>query len=388
MTVKRYRLRIPGPIDLEPEVLSFMSAPLIAHYGHDWVEIYTETVTLLKQVWQTKEASVFLMPGPGSVGMEAAIASLSGDTHQLLVLTNGFFGDRWVTIARAYSSRVSVLESTWGRAFDVDAVEQALKRDREIKVVIMVHGETSTGVLNPLREIGALCERYGAVLVADMVATLGGTEIAFDDWQIGIGVSATQKCLECPPGLAPVAVSPRAWEAIERSKGPGWFVNLRTWQHFAREWADWHPHPVTMPTGLTQALRFSLHNILEEGLSQRWARHWEIAALVRNALKNLGFELFVPDDREAMNTVTAAKGHPKLPAAALIHALKEKHQILIGGGLEKLAGQIFRIGHMGPTATRDAIVPTLLAIEDVLRSVGIAVEPGQGLRAPMPVMGS
>lgn len=383
--MRRYRLRIPGPIDLEPEVLSFMSAPLIAHYGREWVELYNETVTLLKQVWQTKEASVFLMPGPGSVGMEAAIASLSGDTHRLLVLTNGFFGDRWVTIARAYSSRVSVLESTWGRAFDIDVVEQALKRDREIRVVIMVHGETSTGVLNPLREISALCERYGAVLVADMVATLGGTEIAFDDWHMGIGVSATQKCLECPPGLAPIAVSPHAWEFIERSKGPGWFVNLRTWQHFAREWADWHPHPVTMPTGLIQALHYSLQTILDEGLSQRWARHSEIAALVRNALKNLGFELFVPDDREAMNTVTAAKGHPQLPATALIRALKEKHQIMIGGGLEKLAGQIFRIGHMGPTATREAMVPTLLAIEEILRSVGVAVEPGQGLRAPEPV---
>ncbi len=380
--MRRYRLRIPGPIDLEPEVLSFMSAPLIAHYGREWVEIYTETVTLLKRVWQTKEASVFLMPGPGSVGMEAAIASLSGDTHKLLVLTNGFFGDRWVTVARAYSSRVLVLEGEWGRALDVEAVEQVLRREKDINVVVMVHGETSTGVLNPVRELGAVCDRYGAVLVCDMVATLGGTEIAFDDWRVGIGVSATQKGLECPPGFAPVAVSPHAWKLIERSKGPGWFINLRTWNHFAREWADWHPHPVTIPTGLTQALRYSLQTILDEGLSQRWARHAEIAALVRNALRNLGFELFVSDDREAMNTVTAAKGHPQLPAAALMRTLKEKHRILIGGGLERLAGQIFRIGHMGPTATREAMVPTLLAIEDALRSSGVAVEPGQSLRVP------
>lgn len=385
--MRRYRLRIPGPIDLEPEVLAYMGAPLMAHYGHEWVELYTETITLLKRVWQTHEADIFLMPGPGSVGMEAAIASLAGDSHKLLVLTNGFFGDRWVTVARIYLSRVIVLESAWGRACDVDAVEQALKRDKEIKAVIMVHGETSTGVLNPLKEISQVCDHYGAVLVVDMISTLGGTEISFDDWHIGIGVSATQKCLECPPGLAPVAVSPRAWELIERSKGPGWYVNLRTWQHFAREWGDWHPHPVTMPTGLTQALRFSLQNILGEGLSQRWARHTEMAALVRNALKNLGFEILVPDDREAMNTVTAAKGHAQLPATALIRALKEKYQILIGGGLEKLSGQIFRIGHMGPTATYDAVVPTLLAIEDVLRSVGVAIEPGQSLRAPVPVMG-
>jgi len=378
--MRRYRLRIPGPIDLQPEVLSFMSAPLIAHYGHDWVELYNETVALLKRVWGAEDASLFLIPGPGTVGMEAAIASLAGDTHKFLVLTNGFFGDRWVAVARAYSSRVLVLEGEWGHALDVEAIEQVLKREKDIDVVVMVHGETSTGVLNPVRELGAICERYGAVLVCDMVATLGGAEIAFDDWRIGIGVSATQKGLECPPGLAPVAVSPQAWKLIERSKGPGWYVNLRTWNHFAREWGDWHPHPVTMPTGLTQALRYSLQTIVDEGLSQRWARHWEITALVRSALKNLGFELFVSDDREAMNTVTAAKSHPQLPAAALMRVLKEKHQILIGGGLEKLAGQIFRIGHMGPTATLDAMVPTLLAIEDALRSSGVAVEPGQSLR--------
>jgi len=282
---------------------------------------------------------------------------------------------------------VLVLESTWGRALAVEAVEQVLKHDRDIRAVIMVHGETSTGVLNPLREISQVFERHGAIVVADMVSTLGGTEINFDRWGIGIGVSATQKCLECPPGLAPIAVSPHAWELIERSKGPGWYINLRTWQHCAREWADWHPHPVTMPSGLVQALRFSLRKIFDEGLERRWARHSEIATLARNALKNLGFELLVPDDREAMNTVTAAKGHAQLPAAALIRALKEKHQILIGGGLEKLAGQIFRIGHMGPTATREALVPTLLAIEDVLRAAGVAVEPGQSLRTPAPVTG-
>jgi alanine-glyoxylate transaminase/serine-glyoxylate transaminase/serine-pyruvate transaminase len=383
--MKQYKLRIPGPVDLHPEILAHMSAPLIAHYGVEWVEIYTETVALLKRVWQTEKASLFLMPGPGSVGMEAAIASLSGDTHKFLVLTNGFFGDRWVTVARAYSSEVSVLEGTWGQAIDADAVEHALKQEKDIDVVVMVHGETSTGVLNPLREIGAICEKYGAVLVADMVATLAGTEIAFDDWHIGIGVSATQKCLECPPGLAPVAVSPDAGTRIDRSKGPGWYMNLRTWSRFAREWGDWHPHPVTMPTGLVKALQFSLKNILDEGLAERFARHCEIAALLRNALRNLGFELFVADEREAMNTVTAAKGHAQLAAAALIRHLKEKHQILIGGGLERLAGQIFRIGHMGPTATREAAVPTLLAIEDALRSAGVVVEPGQSLRTPQPV---
>lgn len=380
--MRRYRLRIPGPIDLEPEILAEMGAPLVAHYGPEWVRLYNETLELLKRVWQTERATLFLMPGPGSVGMEAAIASLSGEDRKFLVLTNGFFGDRWVRIAQAYSLSVSVLEGAWGRAVDPDALEQAFRRDRAIRVVILVHGETSTGVLNPLSEISALCKKHEAILVVDAIATLGGTELAFDEWGIGIGVSATQKCLGCPPGLAPVAISPEAWALIERGRIPGWYINLRIWREFAREWGEWHPHPVTMPTSLVHALYRSASEILEEGLKTRIARHHQIAHLVRRGMFNLGFELLAAHEREELNTVTAVRGHPRLAAGAIIKALKEEHGILIGGGLERLAGQIFRLGHMGPTATREAVVPVLLALEEVLQKAGVAVEFGQSLRAP------
>ncbi len=377
--MKGYRLRIPGPVDIEPEILAAMGAPLMAHYGPEWVRLHNETLELLKRVWRTERGTAFLMPGPGSVGLEAAIASLSGEDRRFLVLTNGFFGERWVRLAQAYGVPLSVLEGEWGRALAPEAVEQALKQDRTIRVVVMVHGETSTGVLNPLREIGLICKKFEAVLVVDAVATLGGTALAFDDWGIGIGVSATQKCLGCPPGLAPIAISPEAWALIERGRVPGWYINLRTWREFAHEWADWHPHPVTMPTGLISALQRSLKDILDEGLDECIARHDEIARATRQALLQLGFKPFVSEEREAMNTVTAVRGHPHLPAGAIMRALKEEHRILVGGGLERLAGQIWRIGHMGPTATYEAIVPVVLALEKILQKAG--VKPGVGLTA-------
>ncbi|MCS6937365.1 MAG: alanine--glyoxylate aminotransferase family protein [Candidatus Bipolaricaulota bacterium] len=375
--MKRYRLRIPGPVEIASETLAEMAAPLTAHYGSEWVELYTETLELCKRIWRTERGTAFLMPGPGSAGMEAAIVSLSGEERKFLMLTNGFFGDRWIRVARSYEIPLAVLEGEWGRALDPDAVEQALKRDRTIRVVVLVHGETSTGVLNPLREIAAVCRRYEAILIVDTVATLGGEEIAFDEWGIGIGVSASQKCLGCPPGLAPIAISPEAWALIERGRVPGWYLNLRTWREYAREWGSWHPHPVTMPTGLMRALRRTMAEILDEGLDRCVARHMEVARALRRSLLLLGLEPFV-SDHEAMNTVTAVKGHAHLPASAIARALKEEHQILVGGGLERLAGQIFRIGHMGPTATYEAMLPVVLALEQVLQKAGIAVQLGAG----------
>ncbi|MCS6903591.1 MAG: aminotransferase class V-fold PLP-dependent enzyme, partial [Candidatus Bipolaricaulota bacterium] len=230
--MKRYRLRIPGPVEIASETLAEMAAPLTAHYGSEWVELYTETLELCKRIWRTERGTAFLMPGPGSAGMEAAILSLSGEERKFLMLTNGFFGDRWVRVTQSYGIPLAILEGEWGRALDPDAVEQALKRDRAIRVVVLVHGETSTGVLNPLREIAAVCRRYEAILIVDTVATLGGEEIAFDEWGIGIGVSASQKCLGCPPGLAPIAISPEAWALIERGRVPGWYLNLRTWKEY------------------------------------------------------------------------------------------------------------------------------------------------------------
>ncbi|MFQ6090020.1 MAG: hypothetical protein ACE5LD_01065, partial [Candidatus Bipolaricaulia bacterium] len=180
-------------------------------------------------------------------------------------------------------------------------------------------------------------------------------------------------------GLAPVAVSKAAWEQVSRGSSPGWYLNLRTWREFAARWADWHPYPVTLPVSLVFALKRSLENILDEGLEERFARHARWAALLRRGLKNLGFELFIPEEFHS-STVTTALAGSAISAEELIRFLKEERGLLIGGGIDELRGKVFRVGHMGPQATPEMILPLLWGIEEALRAAGAPVEPGQSLR--------
>jgi alanine-glyoxylate transaminase/serine-glyoxylate transaminase/serine-pyruvate transaminase len=204
-------------------------------------------------------------------------------------------------------------------------------------------------------------------------------ELRFDEWGLGVCVSASQKGLEASPGLAPLAISKEAWERIAESSSPGWYLNLRTWQKFAAKWPDWHPYPVTLPVSLVFALKRGLERILEEGLEERFARHAQWAALLRRALQNLDFELFISEEYHS-NTVTAALANSTISAEELIRFLKEEQGIIISGGINELRGKIFRIGHMGPQATPEMILPLLWGIEEALRAAGAPIEPGQSLR--------
>ncbi|MFQ5795653.1 MAG: pyridoxal-phosphate-dependent aminotransferase family protein [Candidatus Bipolaricaulia bacterium] len=379
MTLKRYRLMIPGPVDVDPEVLAEMGAPVGVHYGPEWTAVYNETLDLLKRVFQT-EGDVVLIVGSGSAGLDAAIGSVVGDGEKkALVLINGFFGERLLAITHAYTHRVQAATFDLDEPIAVEAVEEALRQEGDIAAVIAVHVETSTGVLNPIQELGALCKRYGALLIVDAVSSLGGVELDVDGWGVGICVGATQKCLEAPPGLSPVAVSEQAWELIEATHTPGWYLNLRTWKEYSKRWVDWHPHPVTVSTNTTLALKRSLERILDEGLEMRFDRHKWATSFLRQGMRNLGFKPFVEDDRHAAPTVTAVRVDERISAARLIQFLKERHRISISGGIEDLRGSIFRVGHMGPGATSEAILPLLFAIEEELREAGADLPVGQSL---------
>lgn len=380
--MERFKLMIPGPIELEGEILREMARPLLPHYGEEWLKVYHKILRALRELFRT-EQDPLLIPGSGSAGLEAAIGSLigTGGEGKALIISNGFFGRRLAAIARAYDQEVRVLEGELDRPFPPERLEEEIGAEAGlgIRMVAAVHCETSTGVLNPIRDYAELCRRYGAILVVDAISSLGGVELEFDGWGLGICVTASQKCLEAPPGLAILAVSREAWERISRTASPGWYLNLRTWREFAQRWADWHPYPVTLPVSLLFSLQKSLERILEEGLAKRFARHARMAGLLRRGLKSLGFELFVPEEYHSP-TVTAALGNEALPAGELIHFLKEEQGILIGGGIEELQGKIFRIGHMGSQATPEMILPVLWGIEEALRAKGLPVEPGESLR--------
>ncbi len=360
------KLMIPGPVDVTDEVREAMASPAMAHYGQDWTAFYRETIKLLQRVFQTQN-DLYLMVGPGSAGLDAALGSLLRTGERVLIPFNGFFGQRLAAIARSYGLEVVPLEFPPDQPVDPDAIRARLAAEPDIGAVAMVHHETSTGVLNPLREVAALSARRGLPIVVDAIASLGGVPVPVDAWGLDVVVTVANKCLESTPGLALVSVSRRAWEMIEGKprRAHGWYLNLETWREYAASWSDWHPYPTTLPTQNIIALRASLGSILARGLEEQYARHVRAAERARGGLRELGFELLVAG-AHACPLITAVKARPEFEVADLARFLQERHGIMISGGVGELRGKIFRVGHMG-RATSDAYVDAFLsAVSDFL----------------------
>jgi len=217
--MEHLRLMIPGPVEPDEDTLSEMSRPIVAHYGADWVCIYNETVDLLKEVFRTRH-DIFIFVGSGSAGLDAGVNSLLEKGEKAILGINGFFGERLREIALSYRITVVPLEAKWGRAITAEMVEKTVRKNPGVKAVIVVHNETSTGVVNPIREISDVSSRYDLALIVDSITSIGGMEFDMDGWGIDLAVTASQKCLAAPPGLAMVAVSPRAWRIMEARRNP------------------------------------------------------------------------------------------------------------------------------------------------------------------------
>ena len=330
---------IPGPVEVAPEVLAEMAQPLVAHYGEEWTAFYKETVDLLRNVFRTK-GDVFLLVGSGSAGLDAALGSTVAPDRRVLIPQNGFFGERLEEIARTYTPYVTTLKFPLGQTYDLEQIEEALRRGK-YDVLAAVHCETSTGVLNPIKELAELCSRYGVLLIVDAISSLAIEPFEMDAWGIGICVSASQKGLESPPGLAVVAVAPQAWELIEQVDGPGWYLNLRVWREYTEKWGHWHPHPITQAVNNVRALRVGAERILAEGLEARFQRHREVTAYLRQGLRDLGLVPFVADE-VASHGVTSVIG-PERQVEELLTCLRDCHGLLLAGTLGELQGKVFRI---------------------------------------------
>jgi len=363
--MQRLRLMIPGPIELDPEVLAVMADPLVAHYGKEWTAFYKETTGLLQKIFQT-DGDVFLIPGSGSAGLDAALGSMLSPSSRVLIPQNGFFGDRLEEIARSYTANVLTIKFPLGRAIDLGTVEKTLQ-DGNFDAIACVHCETSTGVLNPIQELAELCRSYGVLFIVDAVSSLAIEPLKMDAWGIDICVSASQKGLESPPGLCVVAVSKHAWERINQAQSPGWYLNLKVWKEYAEKWGEWHPHPVTQPVNNIKALRLGVERILKEGLDKRFERHHKVAQQLRQGLRKIGFTPHVPDEI-ASNGVTSVLG-PMGKVGDLLAYARNQERILLAGSLGALKGKVFRIGHMGPGASEEAVNSVLSALEKGLNAI-------------------
>jgi len=376
---KHFKLFIPGPCEADDDVLSAMGQPVMRHYGPEWMEVYTETLALLKQVFGTQN-DMYVLPGPGSALLDMAIGSLLPSGQKIIVGQNGFFGDRLMAMAQGYGLDAIPFSAPLGQPLSPDVLRQLLQDHPDARVVALVHHETATTVLNPLRELAEVTRQADRVLVVDAVSSLGGVELPVDAWDIDVCVTAANKCLETPPGVSFMSISPRAWELVDSHDGAGhgWYLNLRTWRKYATEWSSWHPYPVTMPTNNILGVRASLRKIVTGGLEAHIAKYARASSAVRAGLRNVGFEMFVPDDYAAP-IVTAVKARPEFTVSEMSKWLAAERQIAIGGGLGDLSGKIFRVGHLGRASTREYVMDILFAIEEFLRFKGMDVPVGASL---------
>ncbi len=356
-------LRIPGPTPCPPSVLEAVARPMINHRGREFAQLMGRVVDRLKRFYRT-QGDVLVLTASGTGGMEAAVVNTLSPGDRVLAVIIGAFGERFAAIAQAYGAEVVRLEYEWGRAADPDDVGRALRRDPAIKAVLVTHNETSTGVTNPLAEIAQVVREQERLLLVDAVSSLGAIPVETDAWGLDVVVTGSQKGWMVPPGLAFVSMSRRAWEAYREARMPRFYLDLgRHKDLLERGQTPWTP-ALSVLYGLDVALAM----MEEEGLDHIFARHARLGQLTREGVKALGLELLA-DERYASNTVTAVKVPAGVDERALRRLLEDEYGVIVAGGQGKLAGKIFRIGHLG-WATEEDIRGALAALAQALPQVG------------------
>ena len=366
--MEEYILCTPGPVDLTPRVYQSLGKKMIPHYGEEWInEVYNPVCSMAKGVFQTKHR-VFAIPASGSGGVESAFCSLGKKGEEALIFSNGYFGDRMERIAKMYFDCVHIYKLKMGEAITNEHIEKALKQYNKASVIGIVHGETSTGVKNDIQSIRSMAG--DRIVVVDAISTLAGDEVKMDEWGIDICISASQKAIGAPPGIALVAVSDHAFEKMQqREKIPSFYLNLLEWRDSVLEWGEMHPYPVTLPVNVYYALHAALQEIQEEGLDKRIARHNQVAEYTHKRVMELGLELLLMDKNRTMSTVTAVRMPEGKKSCDLISRLKTESKILIANGQGELKNQIFRIGHLSVSANTETIELVTDKIGSILKSM-------------------
>jgi len=354
----------PGPSCVFPEVYEALSLKTLGHLDPSFIQIMDEIKGMLQEMMGTKNALTIPVSGTGSAGMESSFVNLVEKGDPVLVLVNGVFGVRMVDVASRLGAEVDQLDFEWGTPVVLEKVKEQLAQ-KAYKIVAVVHAETSTGVRNPVAEIGELVKQTDALYLVDAVTSFGGIPVKVDEWGIDALYSGTQKCLSCPPGLAPISFSAKAVKKLQerKTKVPNWYLDLSMlinyWQGAKRVYH--HTAPINMNYGLYQAL----YNILEEGQEKVFDRHLSAHKLLVEGLEKLGLEMLVDADYRLpmLNAVKVPEG---VDEAKVRSVLLNEYKIEIGAGLGPLAGKVWRIGLMGETARPENVNRLLSALSSIL----------------------
>ncbi len=361
-----------------PACVGRAAQPTVGHLDPYYLRIMDELQSMLREVFRTKNRMTMAISGTGSAGQEATVLNLVEPGERVLICINGVFGNRLFDMAERAGGEVSKLERPWGEVFDVAEVKEALARVKP-KVVAIVMAETSTGAWQPVEEIAAVVREAGAMLILDTVTALGGIPVEIDKWQVDAVYSGTQKCLGCPPGLAPVSFSDRAVEKIlkRREKVRSWYLDISL---LANYWGSERVYHHTAPINMTYALHEALRLVLEEGLEACFARHRKNHLALKAGLAALGIEFATQSGRELpqLNAVRIPNG---IDDAAVRKALLDRFGIEIGAGLGAFKGKVWRIGLMGYSSRQTNVLVLLAALEQLLGEQGHRFQHGAAVAA-------
>ena len=373
--VKQY-LMTAGPTPLPPAVSQVMAEPMLYHRSPAFIEVYARVLARLKHVFGTgREVLVFASSGSG--GMEAAVANLVRPGEPALVASCGKFGERWAELCDAYGAQTSHWETEWGQKVDPAELERRLADNPGVEVVFTTLSETSTGVVNDVRELAEVCHRHGALIVVDAVSGLGAVPCPQDQWGIDVLVSGSQKALMAPPGLGFASPNEAALARAAAAPGRRYYFD---WQRTVEGQRKAQPDsPFTPAVGLVQALDVALGLIEEEGLEQVYERHRLLGRATREAARALDLELLGGGDENA-NVVTAIVLPESIDGAKVPKLMRDRFGVTIAGGQGRLKGRIARVAHCGYFGAFDILV-TVSALEMTLTELGHELELGVGVAA-------
>jgi alanine-glyoxylate transaminase/serine-glyoxylate transaminase/serine-pyruvate transaminase len=355
----------PGPSMVHPRVYHAMAMPTIGHLDPQFLAVMNEVQELLRYVFQTKNVLTIPVSGTGSAGMEAALCNFIEPGDAVLIAVNGYFGERMCDMASRYGAQVDRMECAWGSIFEPAEIDKALGR-KKYKLFGVVHAETSTGALQQnIKEIAAIVHRHEALMVLDTVTSLGGIPVEIDAWDVDVAYSGSQKCLSCPPGLAPITVNERGLEVIRKRIRPvaNWYLNL---DQVVKYWGKERTYHHTAPINMNYALREALRLVAEEGLEARFARHSRHAALLWAGLEKMGLKPFVPLAWRLPSLTTVEIPASVEDEAKVRQRLLNEYNIEIAGGLGPLKGKVWRIGLMGFSSRLENITLLLSALKAIL----------------------
>ncbi len=366
----------PGPTPIPPEVLLAQGSPLVYHRGPGFGGLMRDVTERLKHLYRTEDADLFLMTSSGTGGLESAIQNVFSPGDEVLVPLAGYFSERWTKLAKAHGLVVRTVEYEWGRRVDPDDVARALA-EHPVKAVLLTHSETSTGVVHPVKDVARVARDAGVLVVVDAVSSLGAVPFAFDEWGIDVAVGGSQKALSASPGIAFVAVSPRAWEAHQDATLPRFYFDWSIYKDFSLRKDP--ENPWTPAISVMQGLYAALELYFQDGPDRAIERHRMLSRAVKEGAQALGLDLFGEGLQDNW-TVTAIRAPEGIDADTISDRIRSDFACVIAPGQGPLKGKVFRIGHLGYYSELD-IIRGLAALEMTLERLGHPVKRGAAVAA-------